>query len=104
MNLDGNAIYSNIKRVTIADIEDFGLFPNPAQESINIALKRFEGKNATIRLIDAFGKELKSVRLENISQGTFNMPLNVGNGIYTLWIQTDNSKPVAKKFIVNKTK
>ena len=96
-------MYSNTKRITISDIEDFGLFPNPAQESVNISLQRFEGKNITIRMIDQFGKELKSIELNNVAEHTYRLPLEgINNGIYSLWIFTENRKPASKKFIVNK--
>lgn len=87
----------------IGTVEDFDLFPNPAQDVINVALKGFEGKNATLKLIDLYGKELKSLRLENISERTFKLPLDVQDGIYTIFILSENGQPIAKKFLVNKT-
>jgi len=58
--------------------------------------------DATLKLIDLYGKEFKSVRLENISQNTFQIPLEVEDGIYAIWILSDDGKPIAKQFLVNK--
>ncbi len=101
--LDGSEDFTETKRVTIADVEDFGIFPNPAQETVNVSLKGYEGKDIEIQVVNQFGAKVQSVRLNNVTDSTHQLELNtVQNGIYSLWIFTDGRRPVSKKMIVNK--
>ena len=101
--IDGSEDFTETKRITIADVEDFGIFPNPAQETINVSLKGYEGKNIEIQVVNQFGARVQSVRLNNVTDSTHQLELNtVQNGIYSLWIFTDGRRPVSKKMIVNK--
>lgn len=101
--IDGSVDFTETKRVTIADVEDFGIFPNPAQETVNVSLKGYEGKDIEIQVVNQFGSKVQSVRLNNVTDATHQLELNtVQNGIYSLWIFTDGRRPVSKKMIVNK--
>jgi len=101
--LNGNTDFSETRRVHISDIQNFGLFPNPAQETINVSLRGYEGKDIEIQLVDQFGKRIKAVSLEQVSDATYSIELEgVNNGIYSLWIFAEGSKPVGKKMVVNK--
>jgi len=103
VNFEGNSILSNTKRVTIADMETFGLFPNPADESVKISLRGYQGNNIEIQLIDYFGKRLKTVEINNAADAVYEIDLdNVKNGVYSLWIFSEGKRPIGKKMIVNK--
>jgi len=101
--LDGSEAYTETKRVTIADLEDFGIFPNPAQETVNVSLKGYQGKDIFIQIVDQFGKNVQSERLKNVTDSTHQLELQtVQNGIYSLWIFTDGRRPISKKMVVNR--
>ena len=101
--LDGSEDYSEIKQITISDIEDFGLFPNPAQEAVKVSLRGYEGKDIQIQLINQFGKSVKIMNIDNVSDSVYNVGLNnVRNGMYSLWIFAEGRKAIGKKVIVNK--
>jgi len=101
--LDGSEEYTETKRVTIADLEDFGIFPNPTQETVNVSLKGYEGKDIEIQVVNQLGRRVQSVRLINVTDSTYQLELNsVQNGIYSLWIFTEGRRPISKRMIVNK--
>ena len=96
--------YSSVKQITIGDIEQFGLFPNPAEEYVNIALQNFQNRVGKIQITDQLGK----IRKEEIIKGTeglvYNLSLNgLQNGIYSVWVFVDGMRPVGKKLIVSKS-
>ncbi len=100
---DGTQLISNIEKVHIDDIEDFGLFPNPTFGKVNVSLKKFKGKDIEIQLVNQFGAKLNSYQIDNVSDHTFELPLtNIKNGFYTIWVFTDGRRPLGKKLIVSK--
>ena len=101
--IDGTQLISNIEKVHIDDIEDFGLFPNPTFGKVNVSLKKFKGKDIEIQLVNQFGVKLNTYQIDNVSDHTFELPLkNIKNGFYTIWIFTDGRRPLGKKLIVSK--
>jgi len=90
--------------ITINEVaHDFTLFPNPANEKVNVSLMGYEGKDVTIQMIDYTGKPVKSVAIDNVSDTNVAIPIDrFSNGIYTVRIISAGMKPVGKKMIVNK--
>ena len=100
---NGSFEYSDIRTVKISDIEEFGLFPNPAHEFVNVSLKGYHGKDINIQLIDQMGQAIKSIQLDNVEDNTYTIELDgLTNGMYSFWIFAEGTKPVGKKMIVNK--
>lgn len=101
--LDGTYEYSDVRRINISDIEDFGLFPNPAQEEVNVSLKGYKDRDITIQMVDHLGHILH----EELIDGTQNQKHKISlkkyqNGYYTIWIFAENRRPIGKKLIVNR--
>ncbi len=91
--------YSTIKRVHIDDIEDFGLFPNPASNEINISLSDFENKKIRILLMNQLGNILSESEFKT-NNNRYKIDLNgFPNGIYSIWIFAEGKKPIGKRFI-----
>ena len=81
----------------------FGLYPNPAQEEVNISLNDYLQRNVEIQVIDQLGNVMKSVKIQNVSNTHTTIPLNaIQSGIYYVRILSDGLKPSGKKMIVNK--
>ena len=100
---DGSQLVSNVERVHISDIEDFGLFPNPAFDHVNISLKRFKEKNIQIQLVDQLGKKLKTVEIDNVQDHVYEMPLeNIRSGFYTIWVFAEDRRRIGKRLIISK--
>lgn len=101
--LDGTFDYSEIRKVHISDIEDFGLFPNPAQEEVNISLKGYSDIEITVQLVDQLGHVLKEEQIDGQNQVNHRMSLkNVQNGFYGIWIFAEGRKRIGKRLIVNR--
>ena len=101
--LDGTHEYSDIRRINISDIEDFGLFPNPAQEEVNVSLKGYQDRDITIQMVDHLGHVL----YEESIDGTLNQNHKISlkkyqNGFYTIWVFADKRRPIGKKLIVTR--
>ena len=77
------------------------IYPNPAVNKIMIDLKGLDANNSEIKLINTLGQ---SVAFENINyfenQIEFNAD-NLGNGIYFIFVQTNNQR-LTQKIIIQK--
>lgn len=60
VSLDGNIAYSKVVTVFNNSSKDFSInaFPNPVQQSLSISINGNIGNNATIEVVDVFGKIL----------------------------------------------
>lgn len=82
----------------------YGAGPNPAVEFTNIKYEFTKNANATIRVMDASGKEVHNSGEISIAKGIHNYHLDTAKfpcGIYTYMIQSHNGA-MGGKFIVNK--
>ena len=101
--LDGSFEYAPVRRIHISDIEYFGLFPNPARNEVNVALKGYEGREITIQVLNQFGVKVKEVTIEEADAATFQLDLNgLTNGVYSLWVFSTDRKPIGKKLIIER--
>ncbi len=99
---DGTHQYSPIRQVKISDIEDFGLFPNPAQEEVMISLKGYEGRQTTVQLIDQLGHVLLEEQVDGNSPNHHIGLRDFRNGFYAVWIFAERRRPIGKCLIINK--
>ena len=68
---------------------DFGLFPNPANDVVNIEYNLPERANYTIRVVNAHAQVLKQIRLPQ-QEGTHQIALsNMPNGLYLVLLESD---------------
>ena len=84
-------------------VRDFTVYPNPANESVNIALDGYVGQDVEIHILDQLGKRVKVFQIDNVEQTTVQIQLdNVNNGVHNIMIVAEGQKPLSKKMIVNK--
>ena len=103
VNAVGDRSFSEVRKVNISDIEEFGLFPNPAAEAVNISLKRYENLSGKLQLINQLGQVLREEQLPANGDLNYELSLNgIQNGIYSVWIFAESKRPVGKKLIVRK--
>jgi hypothetical protein len=101
--LDGSFEFSQVEQIKIDDIEEFGLFPNPANEKVQVSLRGYAGKDITIQLVDQLGRLVKEETIENAVDGVYELETGrYQDGIYTLWIFANEIKPMGKKLIISK--
>jgi lysyl endopeptidase len=78
------------------------VFPNPANEKINISLVMNDNANLTIRLINTLGKVVYIIEENNIQKtDRIIETTNLSAGIYFLELSTENGR-VLEKIILNK--
>ncbi len=70
--------------------------PNPASEYLNI--KTFSLQSPSIKIIDVLGNIVLS-KAEEVSSSNINIE-NFKNGVYFVVIESSNSSPITKRFIV----
>jgi type IX secretion system substrate protein len=89
VDLDGNNFYSDIKTVS-AQIKNIRIFPNPANDHINITLASGSlAGTVTIRLINVEGKVLLQKEVSNIGGQTITLPVSMyPQGVYLVQVMT----------------
>ena len=79
------------------------IFPNPAEDEINLELKSFLGQEALIQIFDGRGVLVRAIQIEEILEHPEKIDLKeIQNGLYILTIKADNRRLISKSFIVNK--
>lgn len=102
--LDGTMQTSDIQVVTIHDIADFGIYPNPASYSTNLNLETVVGeKNVVITIFDWTGRQVQQVNVDEVYDATYTLDLQaLQTGRYSVSVSADGKRPVAKKLIISK--
>lgn len=80
---------------------DWKLFPNPASDQIQIALKAGRLGSAQIRIVDMLGR-VQQIKLVDLSGGEQSMLIDISNlpeGMYYMELETDLGLVSAKNFI-----
>ncbi len=78
------------------------LYPNPAQNSVNLDLSNFNQKISTVKVMDNIGQEINNYNQSDFSGKIYNIPLNnLPDGLYFVNIISDN-KVFSKKFTIQK--
>ena len=94
-------LMTDFTSVEDADIENnFSIYPNPANENINISVISATGERTTINLVDITGKVITSYDL-GILKGEKNMSIKVedlSTGIYFIELVNESGRQV-KKFV-----
>jgi hypothetical protein len=80
--------------------DKFSIFPNPANEAINIAISLTNSENTVINVLDISGKIVKTMNLGNV-QGEKNLTISLDNmttGVYFVEM-TNEAGTQVKKFV-----
>jgi len=98
-NLTGLEIENSISNIQ----KEVTVFPNPAQNEINVSLENYLDKDIQILMMDQMGKQQQEISIQNNQDNVIKIPLeNVRNGIYLLWIRPEGARPISKKVLVRK--
>lgn len=93
------AVDHNLATNEFIAANDFSIYPNPANDVLNMDLSKLKSTVESIKIIDLKGKEL--VSFEGLNSTTLKMPIDaLSSGIYLVQIKTDKGNLV-KKFIKN---
>lgn len=108
IDLDGTFKYSSIISISNekgADTE-VSIFPNPAENELNVAIKSVKSKQATVTIKDVIGRQIfvENVDLMNsYAVSTINTS-SLADGTYLVTIHYDNEPAKTQKIIIHKRK
>jgi len=83
----------------IATISTVELFPNPANDQVNVQFELLQTTDIVVELTDLSGRVVHTVAMNNASVGTNNATLDLStldNGIYMVVLRSENAKHVTK--------
>ncbi len=100
----GTIQFSGIETVSFAkNTEGVRLFPNPANDYVDIDLKKYNGIQVTISVYNQFGKLLQTAQIEKASNAPFHLELgDVATGSYLIRVQPQGKREVTKKLQIAK--
>lgn len=86
--------------VTMAQGNSMNIYPNPADEVLNLDISSIKAGVATLRLLNYLGQEVAVVNFRHIQQGSskrvFNRPQNLSSGVYFAVLQLNDLKLTQK--------
>jgi Ricin-type beta-trefoil lectin domain-like/Secretion system C-terminal sorting domain len=94
--------YSSLINLNFKTAMDFTLFPNPSSDYVDIDLKPYEDRAVLLNIVDASGREVRSLSIEKAGK-TQRIELDgLPNGQYILRIHTTGKRDVARLFNITK--
>ena len=100
---NGPPQYSDIKKVHFSKNEGLNIFPNPADEFINVDLRHYEGKKISLFVYNSVGLLVKKQTIEKVSaapQQIDTQEFSVGS--YLLRVQSEGKREVTRLFHIVK--
>jgi hypothetical protein len=92
--------YSDFKKVSF-NKNDIGIYPNPANDYINIDMKQYEGKAVNIYLYNTLGKVMKTMNIEKASSTPQRIDIQgFTTGQYMIRIQAEGKRDVLRQVII----
>ncbi len=101
---NGSSIYSPMRVVDFdLNLNEIKVYPNPAQEKIQINLEPFISEDISIQILDARGVLMFEKNIVQLSERvqTFDLA-TYQNGLYLMAIKVKGNKMVTKQFVVLK--
>ncbi|HFA49705.1 MAG TPA: PKD domain-containing protein [Bacteroidetes bacterium] len=104
MRVDDSYLYSNVVMLEFwEDLLEYKLFPNPANEYVDVSLKGVEGRFVRLLLVDRMGRLVKETEVEAALAAAHRIDLRgVPEGWYVVWIQAAGRKAKALRLVVGK--
>jgi|GEM_PF-3222452 len=102
--LDGTTQSSDIQTITINDIAEFEIYPNPASTTTNLNLESLVGeRNVTVRIFDWMGRQVDLIKIDEVFDAQYTLDLQQhATGRYSVEVSSETKRPVAKKLIISK--
>jgi Secretion system C-terminal sorting domain/SprB repeat/HYR domain len=78
------------------------LYPNPANDLLNVELSAFKGQTATIQILNQIGKIVSVKEVGEVTDGLISLDLQgIANGFYYLTVFS-NGEHISNKFVIHK--
>ena len=101
--LDGTPQYSEVKKVNFSLLGKVNIFPNPANDYIDVDLSMYQGKTVNVYIYNQLGKLLSIENIENANSAPQRIDTQLfTSGTYLMRIQAAGKREVTKLFNVSK--
>ena len=95
--------YSEVKKVSFSKNDGINIFPNPADEFINVDLRKYEGKTVSLSVYNSVGLLVKKQTIEKVSAAPQQIDIQgFGTGSYLLRVQSEGKREVTRLFHIAK--
>ncbi len=95
--------YSAPLMKSAAEQEQWAVFPNPAQDYLEVTLPIWKDDHATLLLLNSIGKSVLEEKLETLNGQSHWLNLAaISSGIYYLKLQTIEGQHLTKKVVIDK--
>ena len=102
VDLDGTAVYSEVKALQGSMISQLSFFPNPARDFVNVTLGGTSAGTVTVRLISQTGVVLQEKIVSGGSATTVTFPLQqAATGWYILHVSSADGLHESSKLLVS---
>jgi hypothetical protein len=103
IGMDGKRQVSNIQNVKYAKTIDFGIFPNPTTDFIEVDLKQYIGQAATLYIYNQFGKVVKTEQIATATALPVRLDMSAETaGQYLVRVMSKGKRDAVKKFILTR--
>lgn len=101
IDLDGSAIYSEVRVIETAVINHISFFPNPARDYVNVTLGGVNASTATVRLINQAGAVLQEKKAQAGTTVTFSLQ-QCTTGFYVLSVVSSDGAHESSKLLISR--
>jgi len=103
VDLDGSAVYSEVKVLQGSMIDHLSFFPNPARDYVNVTLGGTSTSMVTVRLINQAGVVLQEKSVSGGTGTTVTFPLQqAASGWYVLYVSSADGMHESSKLLINR--
>jgi hypothetical protein len=103
VDLDGSAVYSEVKVLQGAVINHISFYPNPARDYVNVTLGGISAGMVTVRLINQAGVVLQEKTVSGASGTTVTFPLQqAASGWYVLYVSSQDGMHESSKLLITR--
>ncbi len=98
-NLDGTVFNSQVRIINFSKRNELILFPNPADEYINIDLENYINKSVSINIFNILGQKVQSLQIDKVSQNINKIDIqHLPESEYIMIIENSGMKTNSKIF------
>jgi glucose/arabinose dehydrogenase/PKD repeat protein len=99
---NGPPQYSRLITLNFKIMPDFTLSPNPTNDYVELDLTPFKDRNITLTVIDALGRQVRTITVEKADKIQRIQLEGLTNGQYMLHIHTSGKRDVTRVFTINR--
>ena len=88
----------NLPTKKVLSHKEVAIYPNPTSNTINVALQQYEGKNVSVQILNAFGRQVYNTTFKEVSTQTYEIDMKAyPTGMYFIKATADGVELVVKK-------